>query len=190
MTRIMTFTIILLIFTAIVFPWMLLAGSMAVERIELVFSENPGKPEITYGEFPFTLVYEINGEEKVIEDTIVCEYDGIEIGRSEKVRQWDGYIKSTRSKHIQLLDLKNLNEETDYGPSVSLCFDWGFAAYYMDDSVNYNRVPAQYLNNLLYLYRQGDLIVEHIISAEEAFDRYGVRLISWECAPPIENEFK
>ena len=42
------------------------------------FAPNPLKPEITYGEFPFTLTYELDGEIKTIEDVVVCEYDGIE----------------------------------------------------------------------------------------------------------------
>ena len=35
----------------------------------------PPLPVIRYGEFPFTLVYELNGEERVVEDTLICEYD-------------------------------------------------------------------------------------------------------------------
>ena len=34
------------------------------------------EPQIKYGEFPCKLTYEINGEIKTIEDTIICEFDG------------------------------------------------------------------------------------------------------------------
>ena len=35
------------------------------------------EPKIKYGEFPFVLTYEVDGEIRVIEDTIVCEYEGL-----------------------------------------------------------------------------------------------------------------
>lgn len=35
----------------------------------------PPIPEITYGEFPFRLEYEKNGERFIIEDTIIAEFD-------------------------------------------------------------------------------------------------------------------
>ena len=34
-------------------------------------------------------------------------------------------------------------------------------------------------------YRNGDLI-----SAEDLSSKYKIRLISWDCAPPIKNTFK
>ena len=39
------------------------------------------EPTITYGEFPFEIVYEISGEQKVLKDTYVCEYVGKTIVR-------------------------------------------------------------------------------------------------------------
>ena len=34
---------------------------------------NPQKPEITFAEFPFEIVYEIDGETVTLKDTYVCE---------------------------------------------------------------------------------------------------------------------
>jgi len=36
----------------------------------------PPEPEITYGEFPFRLEYEIDGERFVIEDVVIVEFMG------------------------------------------------------------------------------------------------------------------
>ena len=36
-------------------------------------------PQITEGEFPFVLEYEINGERHIIEDTVVCKFDGYDL---------------------------------------------------------------------------------------------------------------
>ena len=61
------------------------------------FAPNPPKPEIKYGEFPFVFVYELDGEIKTIEDTIVCEYDGIQWTNSgNKKRKWKSHLKSGR----------------------------------------------------------------------------------------------
>ena len=49
------------LFTVIVFIWRTPA---------------PPLPEITYGEFPFRLEYELNEKLHVIEDTLIVEFDG------------------------------------------------------------------------------------------------------------------
>ncbi len=51
-------------------PWLLL-------YIGLSSGENPPKPEYSYGEFPFYLEYEINGQIMSVEDTVIVKYDGI-----------------------------------------------------------------------------------------------------------------
>lgn len=71
-----------------VLPWAMIALGMLI-------SPNPPRPEITYGEFPFSLEYEINGHRKVIEDTLIGEYDGI--GMNEgigKYRKWKWRLAS------------------------------------------------------------------------------------------------
>ena len=50
---------------------------------------NLPKPEITYGEFPFEIVLEIDGQTKMFNNVYICEYDGI--GSNEgigKYRVW------------------------------------------------------------------------------------------------------
>ena len=61
---------------------------------------NPPLPEIKYGEFPFRLEYEINGQRVVVEDTIVCEFDGIGWNGTmgEKYRKWKTYLASGREQ--------------------------------------------------------------------------------------------
>ena len=51
------------------------------------------KPEIKEGEFDFALTYEVDGENKVIEGTYVCEFDGINRAIDGVGRRWNGYIK-------------------------------------------------------------------------------------------------
>ncbi len=69
-------------------PWLLLF-------IGIQLGPNPPRPEITYGEFPFRLEYEINGERKVIQDTLICKFDGFgsDEGRG-KYRKWKTRLAS------------------------------------------------------------------------------------------------
>lgn len=50
-------------------PWLLLI-------IGINSQPNPPQPTIKHGQFPFRLEYELNGQRKIIEDTLICEFDG------------------------------------------------------------------------------------------------------------------
>lgn len=50
-------------------PWILIGLGIAL-------SPSPPAPKITHGEFPFHLVYEVDGNKYTIDDTIICDYVG------------------------------------------------------------------------------------------------------------------
>ncbi|USB32453.1 hypothetical protein [Paenibacillus sp. YPG26] len=56
---------------------------------------NPTRPSITYGEFPFQLEYELDGKRMIIEDILICEFDGFgtDEGRG-KYRKWKQRLAS------------------------------------------------------------------------------------------------
>lgn len=64
--------IVLIAIHVVAAPMLLFGGSVLGEML----FDRPSKPEVTYGEFPFELVYEYNGEQFTINETIVCEYEG------------------------------------------------------------------------------------------------------------------
>lgn len=98
-------------------PWALL-------YVGYLVSESPNKPEITYAEFPFELVYTSCDEERIITDTLICKFDGIGISEaSGKVRKWKSYLKSGAEKLVL---------ET-YDNTIIYC-DIGPASYYMGDN--------------------------------------------------------
>ncbi|CCF12626.1 putative uncharacterized domain protein [Brevibacillus laterosporus GI-9] len=51
------------------------------------------------GEFPFCLEYEIKRKRSVIQDTLLCEYDGIGQG---KYREWMGNLASGKQQILLL----------------------------------------------------------------------------------------
>lgn len=152
---------------------------------------NPPKPEITYGEFPFQLIYELNGETKVIEDAVICEFDGVDSrGESGKYRKWKTRLKSG-NEHLVILDVSELEEEDDFGHKVlKLFFYYGNGEYYMGDDA-YRAREGQSLDYVSYMYQNTDGEIGYsIILPDAAWSKYKIKLISWKPSPPIQNSFK
>ena len=150
------------------------------------------KPEITYGEFPCVLTYEVDGEIKTIEDTIVCEFDGFEaLSEAGKYRKWKSYLKSG-DEELVLLNLRDKNEVNEFGHTMlELFFYWGNAEYYMGDVDDGRSNKEQDFKWVEYKYKNAEgQIGGSAYKADEAYEKYKIRLISWEVAPPIKNEFK
>lgn len=150
------------------------------------------EPEIKYGEFPFKLTYEIDGETKIIEDVIVCEFDGFKVvGEAGKYRKWKSYLKSG-NEEIVMLDLRPQNEFNEFGHvMLELFFYWGNAEYYMGDFDDGRAKKEQDFKWVEYKYKNDEgRIGGSAYKADEAYEKYKIRLISWEAAPPIENVFK
>ena len=155
------------------------------------FMPNPPEPEITYGEFPFRVTYELNGEFKEISDIIICEFDGFENrGSGGTHRKWKTTLKSG-NENITLLHINNLDVKTEFNQEIlELFFYYGTGAYYMGDVENTSAREAQSLDWVEYKYKTKDgKIGSSGYKADEAFEKFKIRLISWECAPPIENSF-
>lgn len=187
-------------FYIFIYPWLCL-------WLGLTLMPNPPKPTIRYGEFPFTLTYELNGEVKTIEDTAVCKFDGYyertEAGQS---RKWITYLKSeiessdtteetghiTEVEQIPLLDLKNEEITDDAGHKIlKFYFYGGNGHYYMDDELGRRAHPPQDFSEVYYTYQHESGEIRHGgIKADEALKKYHIRLISWESTPPIKNSFK
>ena len=157
------------------------------------FAPNPPKPEIKYGEFPFTLTYEIDGEIKNIEDTLICEFDGFEMSNSgSKYRKWKSSFKSGREEII-LLDLSDKNEINEFGHTMlNLFFWWGTPEYYMGDTSHYKcRSANNDFKMIDFRYQTVDGIIGgSAYSADVVYEKYKVKLINWEIKKPIENNFE
>lgn len=154
-------------------------------------SPNSLRPEIIYGEFPFKLTYELDGQLQVIEDVIVCEFDGfVTRGTAGKARKWNTSLKSG-NELLTLLDLRSLNQENEFSQTMlELYFYYGTGAYYMGDTNNPFARKAQDFTWVDYRYQTKDgKIGSSGYKAEVAFEKYRIRLLSFEVAPPIKNNF-
>ena len=177
-------SIVLIIFIIIVM------GILSIYAALSGVFDSIAKPEIKYGEFPLRIVCEVNGEERIIEEVVVCEYDGI-VNRGEggKRRVWKSYLQSGKIDII----LMKIDEYS------SLACTYERAEYYMMDEAlislrEYRRIFDSNLNsNFIALQRYdetGKSIYLEDLTSEEAYELYGFKLISWEPSPPIQNVYK
>ncbi len=99
------------------------------------------KPEIKHGEFPFSLIYEANGKRFEVNDTLICEYEGIGADESiGKYRKWKSYLQSG-NKYILLF--KNEYIEIFFTPNIN---HWEAGAFYMGDTEIYDSINDVFPN--------------------------------------------
>ncbi len=160
--------ILAVILICTVLPWLILF-------LGYWTSESPAKPEITYGEFPFKLVYEINGEEITVDDTLICNYDGIGVSEAVgKVRVWTSSLKSGNEKLVL----------SSYG-NITLYYDIGSASYYMDDYNNGEFSP----NVRCETKNEDGTKSDKLIFSDELLNKYAIVIKNWNIRPPIQNSF-
>ena len=160
---------ILAVFAIVVLPWLPIA-------IGSVFTPSPPAPQITYGEFPFRLEYEISGERFTIEDTYICEYDGVGWNEGQgKFRKWKGYLANSREEGVLL--------KTD-GTRKIYCYI-GDAEYYMGDEKYPEQRP---LTPRIYTVGT-DYADTAVYTQEQLLEKYNIRLLNWDFTDPTVNSF-
>ena len=152
--------------------------SVSFQIISYFTMENPDVPVIKKGEFPFEIIYEVNGERFSIKDTYVCEYDGIQISKGGKYLGWKGYFKSGNKDPLTIF----------IGDTTEIVIDIGDYWYYMGDPIlpksHKNRIPA-----FGRVIRENGGISGEALSSEELYSEYGIKIISCSLPEPIENTF-
>ena len=142
---------------------------------------NPPIPEIKYGEFPFRLEYEINGQRVVVEDTIICKFDGVGVSwgiGDGKYLKWKAYLASGRKQPDGYSIAVLIDEKNEIYVST------GSSQYYLgveSATLNFHTFRIQRLS-----YGQ----LHPTVSEDELLNTYGIKLISFEPSLPIVNTFK
>lgn len=164
-------------------PWLLI-------NLGIRAMPDPPKPKITYGEFPFCLEYEIDGQIVVVEDTLVCEYGGISADEGRgKFRNWKSHLSSGKDKLV-LLKVENPAENWMGTPrSQIIYYDPGAARYYMGDMGEDVSYTHSFPNASVYEEYEDGSTKSGTINAKELYDLFKIRLLDWKYTPPIENEF-
>ena len=146
---------------------------------------NPPEPQITRGEFSFTLLYEINGEERKVEDTIVCEYAGIDMNYGlGKYREWEAKLLSGNER-ITLWQGK-----TKKGNKKEVYYNFATPGYYMGEPGEASGTAYNYSDVVRRINLKDGEIDETFISDKKLMADYGIKIISWTCEEPIHNTFE
>ena len=151
------------------------AGGWVLESI----SPNPSAPDRIYGEFPFEIVYELDGQIMTINDVYVCKYDGIKQDSFfDKYREWKGYVKRTGEDYPILLEDGNLK---------LFCYV-GDPEYYMNDP---QRSYDEFTPSIHYVIYPNEFggTSSGVLDIEQYLTRYKLRLISVTLSEPIQNSF-
>ena len=181
--------LILLVFPVVVImflwlPWLLM-------QLGIQGMPDPPKPEITYGEFPFRLEYEMNGQIVVVEDTLICEFGGISADEGRgKFRIWKSYLASGEDE-ILLLEVANPIENWKGTPRKQIIYyNPGAAGYYMGDMGEGVTYTHNFPDASIYEEYADGSTMRGKIEAKELHDNFHIVLLDWRYTPPIENTFK
>lgn len=149
-------------------PWLLL-------YIGISSTEDPPKLTYTYGEFPFSLKYEINGQIKTVEDTVIVEFDGFGLseGSGGKYIQWKQTLTSGNEEIILF------NDEQE----VSLIFAVRGRNYRLEDKT-YNEDT---LTPPSVIKQEGNITFHSPIYDYELLTEYKIKLIKFEYGESIKK---
>jgi len=154
-----------------------------------VLVPNPSRPQITYGEFPILVIFELDGEIQTLEDTVIAEFAGFQsLGTAGRIRSWTSRLKSGNEQLI-LLRVENEN----FAFEISTVY--GAPEYYMGDFIWQSRVSYEMAmsSSRRYLsfkqWENGEITTHHSLRADEVWERYNLRIIEVQHSPPIENTF-
>lgn len=152
---------------------------------------NPPSPQIKHGEFSFRLEYEISGERKIVEDTLICDFDGFEVVGvgGPKKRKWKEFYKNELNNEI--FTFRNETSENtkivlENIGTYKIVLGTATAEYFLGEPEYYGTPELPHIQ----VY---DTTAQYYVipdKAQEVFDNYNFKVIGWYCDPPIENSFK
>ena len=152
----------------------------------LMLAPNPPRPEIRYGEFPIRVIFELDGETKVIEDTVIAEFAGIENrGKGGRFRVWTSHLKSGNER---LVLLRVENEEEIFEIFTT---PWS-SRQLMGDLRDGERMLTNvwYIRYLGFIrWENGEITANHSLRNDEVWEKYNLRIIEAQLSPHIENRF-
>ena len=155
-------------------------------------------PQITEGEFPFVVEYEMNGERYFIEDTVVCSFAGYDLSNPfpfmDYSRIWYASLKSGEERTRLLLELKENTESVLIKGRINteskVILFYGSGGYYLGDPEDTERVPCI---NYVEEYKTSEKVTHNEVTPltnEQLEEYFGIKIIRFEFSSPIENKFK
>lgn len=172
----LSITICILSFT--VLPWVTLFVGLQLQPA-------PPSPEVTHGEFPFLLVYEVDGKQYTIDDIIICDYAGTGMDEgSGKYIKWEQSLangnKITRFKfntEDYQYGIKLFDDVIQEQGSTVIILDVGNPQYYL----GYKKYTDYSPGRVIILSSS----VNGIISEDELWNKYNIKIIEEKFSQPM-----
>lgn len=155
-------------------------------------------PLVESGEFPFKLVYEINNEQFVIEDSVVCTYTGLDQTSLsfERPRTWDSTLKNEDKTKTLLYEEENVAsilKPNRINDSIMIKLHYGSGEYYMGDPNVRDQIHGE-PHICYYEEYKTDSKTTHIKSTkinEKDLEKYfGIKIVEFSFSQPIKNKFE
>ena len=141
------------------------------------------RPEVKEGRFNISVTYEINGKVNTFSGVYVCEFDGSSWTPDgfSFTRDWKSHIEGDYEGDYN----SAIIGRTEDGGEIILFFGV-YPEYFMGDYTGDGGtpVPSIYVN-----YEEEDGDSSAVTDPGELEELYGIKLISYEYASPIENSF-
>ena len=157
-------------------------------------------PEITSGEFPFRVVYELEGTTHVMEDVLICEFAGHEQGTGRRRWRWrlryDVEATPVDGFRDTLLLLEGEDMPSIFAPDrinerFRVFVDAGTCSHYMGDRHSWSRGPLIQIQERLFAADGGPgrSIRDMDLTFEQLEEHFGIYIIEFSFSDPIENRF-
>ncbi len=140
---------------------------------------DPDAPVVSCADFPITVTYEHDGEIKTVHDTLVCQFDGYVWESSDFLthRKWSFHLEGGR--FIPLFQ-----GNANYGAVLSVDCS---AAWMMGDEEEAPVAGGEPCYQIGVKFADSEKF--HPCDEDEIYRDMGIRVLSFEVAPPIENTF-
>jgi hypothetical protein len=139
-------------------------------------------PEKTEGRFDFSVTYEMNGEEITYNGVYVCKFDGVYFSFYGNGRDWIGYVENTEKEDVIVI-------QTNEDGIIYISFNF-YPEYFMGDP-DYDETFAPNLTlYIVYHDEDPDVAFSDNDSTIDFMEKYGIRIIDFSYADPIENNYK
>ena len=155
-------------------------------------------PQITEGEFPFVFEYELNGQRYLIEDTVVCRYDGYDLSNLFPFilysRRWFESLKSGEEEKRMIIEFDENTESALVSGRVNIesrvHLFYGSGGYYLGDPEDADRGPKIRYTEKYQTGTKESTITGTDLSYEQLEELFGIKVIRFEFSSPIENTFE
>ena len=144
--------------------------------IQEILFNSPKTPKIKHGEFDFELVYEYQGKENKIEDTIICDYEGKSfILDGGNKRDWNCIFKSLNEYGHYYIDEENIPDLYIVVPDAP--------DYYMGDKEATKEYAEPYIHYI-------DESTGTYYEEKDKIDAVDLEIIEWKPSKPLKDNFK